>query len=75
MNPHYGVLVLKLTVNHDVYNSSQFNENKVSSKQGILGAFHSTQNSDNFGWYIKWNGPFRFGPTGILGTSFEGGPQ
>ena len=39
-----------------------------------LGAFHSTQNSGNFGWYIKWNGPFRFGPTGILGTSFERGP-
>ena len=39
-----------------------------------LRAFHSTQNSGNFGWYIKWNGPFRFGPTGILGTSFEGGP-
>ena len=38
------------------------------------GAFHSTQNSGNFGWYIKWNGPFRFGPTGIFGTSFEGGP-
>ena len=27
----------------------------------------------NFGWYTKWNGPFRFGPTGIVGTSFEGG--
>ena len=26
----------------------------------------------NFGWYIKWNEPFRFGPTGIFGTSFEG---
>ena len=37
-------------------------------------AFHSTQNSGNFGWYIKWNGPFRFGPTGIFRTSFEGGP-
>ena len=23
---------------------------------------------------MKWNGPFRFGPTGIFGTSFEGGP-
>ena len=22
----------------------------------------------------KWNGPFQFGPTGIFGTSFEGGP-
>ena len=37
------------------------------------GAFHSTQNSGNFGSYIKWNGPFRFGPTEIFGTSFEGG--
>ena len=39
------------------------------------GAFHSTQNSGNSGWFIKWNGPFRFDPTGIFGTSFEGGPQ
>ena len=31
-----------------------------------MGAFHSTP---NFGWYIKWNGPFRFGPTRILETS------
>ena len=23
---------------------------------------------------MKWNGPFRFGPTGIFRTSFEGGP-
>ena len=38
------------------------------------GAFHSTQNSRNFGSYVKWNGPFRFGPTGIFKTSFEGGP-
>ena len=38
------------------------------------GAFHSIQNSEHFGWYIKWNGPFRFGPTEIFGTSFEGGP-
>ena len=26
------------------------------------------QNAGNFGWYIKWNGQFRFGPTGIFGT-------
>ena len=39
-----------------------------------LGAFLSTQNSGNIGWYIKWDGPFRFGPTGIFMTSFEGGP-
>ena len=31
-----------------------------------MGAFHSNQ---NFGWGVKWNGPFRFGPTGIFGTS------
>jgi len=29
---------------------------------------------ENSGWYIKWNGSFRFGPTGIFGTIFEGGP-
>ena len=30
------------------------------------GTFHSTQNSGNFGWYIKSNRPFRFGLTRIL---------
>ena len=35
-------------------------------------AFHSTQNFGNFGWYIMWNGPCRFGSTGIFGTIFEG---
>ena len=53
-----------------------WHEKKITGEvtSAILGAFHSTQNSGNFGWYIKWNGPFRFGPTGIFGTSFEGGP-
>ena len=27
----------------------------------LTGAFHSTQNSGHFVWYIKWNEPFRFG--------------
>ena len=36
-----------------------------------LGAFHSTQNSGNFGWYIKWNGHFWFGPTGVFGPAFK----
>ena len=35
---------------------------------------HSTQNSGHFGWCIKWNGPFGFGPTGVFGISFEGSP-
>ena len=39
-----------------------------------MGAFHATQKSGNFSWYIKWNQPFWFGPTRILGSSFEGGP-
>ena len=43
-------------------------------KMESVGAFHSTQNSGNFGWFIKWNGPFWFGPAGIFGTSFEVGP-
>ena len=38
------------------------------------GSFHSTQNSANFGCYIKCKGSFWFGPTRIFGTSFEGGP-
>ena len=36
------------------------------------GTFHSTQNSGNFGWYIKSNRPFRFRLTRIFRTS--GGP-
>ena len=32
------------------------------------GALYMNQNAGNFGWYIKWNGQFRFGPTGIFGT-------
>ena len=39
------------------------NSKRISSNS--VGAFHSTQNSENFGWYIHWNGPLRFGPTGI----------
>ena len=35
------------------------------------GSFHLTQNSGNAGWYIKWDEPFRFGLTGIFGTSFK----
>ena len=38
----------------------------------LWGDFHSTQNPGEFGWYIKWNGAFRFGPTGMLETCFEG---
>ena len=37
------------------------------------GTFHSTQNSGNFGWYIKSNRPFRFGLTRIFRT-VSGGP-
>ena len=48
---------------------------KLISWLKIFGHFpFNSQNSGNFGWYMKWNGPFRFGPTGIFGTSFEGGP-
>lgn len=38
------------------------------------GAFLLTQNSVNFNWCIKWNGPLWFGLTGIFETSFESGP-
>ena len=39
-----------------------------------LGAFRSARKFRNFPLEIKWNGPFRFGPTGIFVTTFEGGP-
>ena len=45
-----------------------------SINEFLWGAFHSTQNFEIFGWYIKWNGPVWFGLTGTFGTSFEGGP-
>ena len=52
--------------------------NDVVMAKGVKGCFpfnnfNSKLFPRNFGWYIKWNGPFRFGPTGIFGTSFEGG--
>ena len=45
-----------------------------SINEFLWGAFHSTQNFEIFGWYIKWNGPFWFGLTETFGTRFEGGP-
>ena len=37
------------------------------------GPFHSAQNSGKFWLEIKWNRPFRFGLTGVFGTTLEGG--
>ena len=57
------------------FNFSQ-DECKCNNQENLetMDVFHSTQNSGSFRWYINWNRPFRFGPTGIFGTSFEGGP-
>ena len=63
--------ILKLNIFHLVEKIVRFH---VDCGPQIRGAFHSAQKSGNFGWFIKWNGPFRFGPTGIFGTSFDGGP-
>ena len=54
-------------------NSRSFNLHRDYSTNFVdcRGAFHSPQNFGNFGWYIKCNGPFRFGPTGIFGNSFD----
>ena len=46
----------------------------IDTTAGNQGRFPFNPKVRNFGWLIKWNGPFRFGPTGIFGTSFEGGP-
>ena len=40
----------------------------------ITGRFSFSSKFRNFRLEIKWRGPFRFGPTGIFGTTFEGGP-
>ena len=45
---------------------------KTKFQYVLWSAFHSNEKSSNFGCYIKWNGPFRFGQNGIFGTSFEG---
>ena len=62
------------TNHEDYFNRKQFYSYIMRGVVDSKGAFHSTQNSGNFGWYIKWNGPFRFDPTGIFGTSLKGGP-
>ena len=41
----------------------------------FFGRFPFNPKFRKFRWFIRWNGPFRFGPTGTFGTSFEGGPQ
>ena len=40
----------------------------------ITGCFSFSSKFRNFRLEIKWNGPFQFGPTGIFGNTFEGGP-
>ena len=40
----------------------------------VKGRFPFSPKFRKFRLEIKWNGPFRFGPTGIFGTSFEGAP-
>ena len=39
----------------------------------FLGRFPFSPNIRKFWTEIKWNEPFRFAPTGIFGTTFEGG--
>ena len=41
---------------------------------GDWGCFPLSQNFRKFRAEVKWNGPFRFGPTGIFGTTSGGGP-
>ena len=53
MNPHYGGLVLKLIVNHDVYNSSQFSENKKTPEGVYAGCVGLRKNYGYVGWQWK----------------------
>ena len=40
----------------------------------IFGCFPFSPKFRKFRLEIKWNGPFRFGPTRIFGNAFEAGP-
>ena len=40
----------------------------VAKSRGFRPQISIIQNSGNFRWYIKWKGPFRFGPTEMWST-------
>ena len=78
MSPKVFVLLrlnVPMSQNMHVYKAtpltlSAFTCNKTINRLNALfkntwGAFHSTQNSGNFSWFIKWNGPFRFADRNI----------
>ena len=78
MSPKVFVLLrlkVPMSQNMHVYKAtpltlSAFNCNKTINRLNALfkntsGAFHSTQNSGNFSWFIIWNGPFRFADRNI----------
>ena len=46
-------------------------ENLANGKKGC---FPLSQNFRKFRAEVKWKGAFRFGPTGIFGTTSGGGP-
>ena len=50
-----------------------FHASKIYCTQFFWGAFQISPNIRKFWLEIKWNEPFRIGPTGIFGTTFEGG--
>ena len=52
---------------------SHFMHHKFIAPNFSLGHFPFSPNIRKFWLEIKWNEPFRFGPTGIFGTAFEGG--
>ena len=47
---------------------------QISPKRDFFGWFPLSQNFREFRAEVKWKGPFRFGPTGIFGTTSGGGP-
>ena len=63
LRTHYNWKVKKAIANMPI----RWREIRNTFPSNSLGAFQLSQNSGNFRWYIQWNGPFRFGPTGIWG--------
>ena len=61
--PRHPIILLK---------SNKFNMATVSVKRRDQGRFPFSPKFRKFRLEIKWNRPFRFGPNGISGTTFQG---
>ena len=55
------------------FSCGKLNRDPLFKQVAVMGRLPFSPKFRKFWLEIKWNGPFRFGPTGIFGTRFEGG--